>query len=61
MARKQRIHYPGALYHVILRGNARQDIFFEDGDRCRFFLLLQEAVEKFERIGDRTNRGQAPN
>jgi REP element-mobilizing transposase RayT len=47
MARKQRIHYPGALYHVILRGNARQDIFFDDGDRCRFFLLLQDAVEKF--------------
>jgi REP element-mobilizing transposase RayT len=47
MARKQRIHYPGALYHVILRGNARQDIFFDDGDRSRFILLLQEAVEKF--------------
>lgn len=47
MARKQRIHYPGALYHVILRGNAQQDIFFEDGDRYRFYLLLQTVVEKF--------------
>jgi REP element-mobilizing transposase RayT len=47
MARKQRIHYPGALYHVILRGNALQDIFFDDGDRSRFFLLLQEGIEKF--------------
>lgn len=47
MARKQRIHYPGALYHVILRGNAQQDIFFEDGDRYRFYLLLQTAAEKF--------------
>ncbi len=47
MARKQRIHYPGALYHVILRGNAQQDIFFEDGDRYRFYLLLQAVVEKF--------------
>jgi putative transposase len=47
MARKQRIHYPGALYHLILRGNAQQDIFFEDGDRYRFYLLLQTAVEKF--------------
>lgn len=47
MARKQRIHYPGALYHVILRGNARQDIFFEDGDQYRFYLLLQTVVEKF--------------
>jgi len=42
MARKPRVHYPAALYHVIMRGNARQDIFFDDDDRCRFFLLLQE-------------------
>jgi putative transposase len=47
MARKPRIYYPGALYHVILRGNARQDIFFSDQDRCRFLLLLQEGVERF--------------
>lgn len=47
MARKQRIHFPGALYHVILRGNAQQDIFFEDGDRYRFYLILQTIVEKF--------------
>ena len=47
MARKPRIHYPGACYHVILRGNARQDIFFEDGDRYRFFLLMQEGIERY--------------
>ena len=47
MARKPRIHYPGAVYHVILRGNARQDIFFDDQDRCRFLLLLQEGIERY--------------
>jgi len=47
MVRKQRIHYPGALYHVILRGNAGQDVLLEDGDRCRFYLLLQEGTEKY--------------
>ena len=47
MPRKPRLHYPGALYHVILRGNARQDIFFEDQDRYRLYLLLQEGVERF--------------
>ena len=47
MARKTRIHFPEALYHVIVRGNARQDIFFGDADRCRFLLLLQEEVERF--------------
>ena len=47
MPRKPRLHYPGALYHVILRGNARQDIFFDDRDRYRLYLLLQEGVERF--------------
>lgn len=47
MARRQRIYFPGAFYHVILRGNARQDIFFRDEDRYRFYLLLQEGVERF--------------
>ena len=47
MARKPRIHYPGAVYHVILRGNARQDIFFDDKDRYRFYLFMQEGVERF--------------
>jgi len=47
MARKPRIHYPGAVYHVIMRGNARQNIFFEDADRFRFYFLLQEGTERF--------------
>ena len=47
MARKPRVHYPAALYHVIMRGNARQDIFFDDEDRCRFYLLLQEGIERY--------------
>ncbi len=48
MPRKPRLHYPGAVYHVILRGNSGQDVFFDAGDRTRFFLLLQESVERFE-------------
>lgn len=47
MARKPRIHYPGAFYHVILRGNAGNPVFFDDHDRSRFFLLLQEGTERF--------------
>jgi hypothetical protein len=27
MARKPRVHFPGALDHVIVRGNQRQKIF----------------------------------
>ncbi len=48
MARKQRVHYPAALYHVIIRGNARQEIFFDDVDRSRFYLLIQEGLERYE-------------
>ena len=48
MARKPRIHYPGAVYHVILRGNSGLPVFFDDRDRLRFCLLLQRAVEKFD-------------
>ena len=47
MARKPRVHYPGALYHVTLRGNAGQAIFFDSRDRTRFYLLLQEGIERF--------------
>jgi putative transposase len=47
MARKPRVHYAGALYHVILRGNAGQIIFDDDQDRTRFYLLAQEGVERF--------------
>ena len=48
MARKPRIHYPGAYYHVILRGNGGQDIFFSKKDRTKIYLLLQEGTERFE-------------
>ncbi len=47
MARKPRVYYPGALYHVTLRGNAGQAIFFDDRDRTRFYLLLQEGIDRF--------------
>ena len=47
MARKPRIHFPGAVYHVIFRGNAGQPVFSTDEDRTRFFLLLQEGTCRF--------------
>ena len=47
MARKTRLHYIGAVYHVMVRGNGGQNIFAADDDRCRFYLFLQEGVEKF--------------
>ncbi len=48
MARKPRIHVDGGFYHVMLRGNGGDDIFFSNGDRSRFSLLLQEGTERFK-------------
>lgn len=47
MARKPRIHFPGAVYHVILRGNGGQPIFFSKEDRRSFYLLLQDGIAKY--------------
>jgi len=47
MARKPRIHYAGAVYHVLLRGNAGQQIFFETADYLRFLRFMGEGIEKY--------------
>ena len=47
MARPLRIEFPGALYHVTARGNARQDIFLDDEDRRRFLGVLTHVVSRF--------------
>jgi len=44
MARPLRIEFPGALYHVTSRGNARQPIFLDDRDRFFFLDRLGEVV-----------------
>ena len=47
MARKPRLHESGGIYHVMLRGNGGQDIFFDDDDRGHFYLLLQQGVARY--------------
>jgi putative transposase len=47
MARKPSIHYPAACYHVILRGNGRQDIFFDAEDRSPFYHFFRDGIERF--------------
>lgn len=42
MGRKPRVHFPGALYHVIVRGNQRQATFRSDADRRRYLDLLKQ-------------------
>jgi REP element-mobilizing transposase RayT len=40
------VEYPGAIYHVMSRGNGRQNIFRGDVDRQDFLKTLAEACEK---------------
>jgi REP element-mobilizing transposase RayT len=47
MARPLRIEFPGAVYHVTSRGNAKQAIFIHDEDRGRFLDVLSIVVERF--------------
>lgn len=43
MARQLRIQYPGAVYHITCRGNARQDIYRDNKDRKAFLEILTES------------------
>jgi REP element-mobilizing transposase RayT len=46
MPRQLRIQYPGAMYHVMSRGNRRAAIFLDDVDRQDFLKTLAEACQK---------------
>jgi putative transposase len=46
MARKLRIQYAGALYHVINRGNYRRDLFESAGEAQAFVETLKEAAAR---------------
>ncbi len=48
MSRKLRIEYPGAMYHVMNRGDQREDIFRDDDDRQKFLFTLGETCTKTE-------------
>jgi len=46
MARKLRIQYPGAIYHVMNRGDRQERIFVGDEDRQTFLSTLAEVCRK---------------
>lgn len=47
MARRPRLTYPGAIHHVMSRGNRKSRIFIRDDDRLDFIELLSAARELF--------------
>jgi REP element-mobilizing transposase RayT len=42
-----RIQFPGAVYHVTVRGNERRLIFRDDADRRRFFDRLSQSQQVY--------------
>ena len=46
MPRPLRIQFPGAIYHLMNRGDRRESIFHDDQDRRCFLDTLGEACEK---------------
>lgn len=41
MARPPRIEFPGAFYHLIVRGNQQQAIFHDNQDRIKYLELVE--------------------
>lgn len=47
MARKPRIEFPGAFYHVFSRGNQKQDVFLSEADYKIFLKRLAEYKKEY--------------
>src|SRR5882724_3921209 len=47
MARKPRVEFDGALYHVIVRGNHRRDIFRDTTDRVTYLERIEHYRERY--------------
>ena len=48
MARKPRIEFEGAFYHVITRGNQRQKIFRDEKDYKKYLEILSEYKKQYK-------------
>jgi putative transposase len=46
MSRALRIEYPGAIYHVMNRGDRREPIFRDDRDHVRFLETLGKPASR---------------
>jgi REP-associated tyrosine transposase len=47
MARPLRICFPGAIYHVTSRGNARENCFRDETDKLIFLKILGRAIDRY--------------
>ena len=47
MARPLRIEFPGALYHITVRGNNKKNIYIDDSDRWNWMSVFAEVAERY--------------
>jgi len=47
MARKPRVEFAGAFYHVIVRGNQRQNVFRHDQDRKDYLARIEHYRKRY--------------
>ena len=45
--RKERIWYPGAIYHIMQRGIRRQEIYTTEGDYQYCLALLKKELKRY--------------
>src|SRR5207247_9390315 len=48
MARKPRVEFEGAFYHVIVRGNQHQKIFRDDRDRLYYLKRVEHYRKRYQ-------------
>ncbi len=47
MPRKLRVWFPGAMYHIIYRGNNGSEIFRDEDDKQVYLYIIKETLEKY--------------
>ena len=47
MTRPLRIEFPGAVYHILSRGDRKERIFKDDKDRKTFLEILASVVKRY--------------
>ena len=50
MSRPLRIEFPGAVYHVTSRGDRREPVFADDGDRVALLDVVALAMARFDAV-----------
>ena len=48
MPRKPRVHYSGAIYHVIIRGNNKEFIFQESLNKKLYLEEVRKYIDKYK-------------